>query len=122
MAGSEISDRHTDSALSYEPAAGQRICLRPNTEPTWQILPVERDFNDPLWFTHCWLTRASLYPHITETKTMFSNDRNTQPLPLQQFTRTISKFRNRAMAIRCKLSTKLAEVGWTQSTQCPESM
>ena len=26
MAGSEIPDRHTDSALSYEPAAGQRIC------------------------------------------------------------------------------------------------
>jgi len=33
MAGSEISDCHTDSALTYEPAAGQRICLRPNTEP-----------------------------------------------------------------------------------------
>jgi len=30
---------------------------------------------------------------------------------LQQFTRTISKFRNRAMAIHCKPSTKLAEVG-----------
>jgi len=53
---------------------------------------------------------------------MFSNDRNTQALPLQQFTRTISKFRNRAVAIRCKLSTKLAEVGWTQPTQCPKSM
>jgi len=33
MTGSEIPDRHADSALSYEPAAGQRICLRPNTEP-----------------------------------------------------------------------------------------
>jgi len=29
----EIPDRHTDSASTYEPAAGQRICLRPNTEP-----------------------------------------------------------------------------------------
>jgi len=35
MAGSEIPDRHDDSALTYEPepAAGQRICLLPNTEP-----------------------------------------------------------------------------------------
>jgi len=33
MAGSEIPDRHADSALIYEPAAGQRICLRPNTKP-----------------------------------------------------------------------------------------
>ena len=65
MAGSEISDRHADSALTYEPAAGQRICLRPNTEPilrnptSW----VERNFKKPIWFTHCRLTRASLYPH-----------------------------------------------------------
>jgi len=33
MAGSELPDRHDDFALTYEPAAGQRICLRPNTEP-----------------------------------------------------------------------------------------
>ena len=33
MAGSEIPDRHDDSALTYEPATGQRIDLRPNTEP-----------------------------------------------------------------------------------------
>jgi len=32
MAGSEIPDRQDDSALTYEPAAGQRICLLPNTE------------------------------------------------------------------------------------------
>jgi len=33
MAVSEIPDCHADSALTYESAAGQRICLRPNTEP-----------------------------------------------------------------------------------------
>jgi len=33
MAGSEIPDRPADSALTYEPVAGLRICLRPNTEP-----------------------------------------------------------------------------------------
>jgi len=33
VAGSEISDRHADSALTFEPAAGQGICLWPNTEP-----------------------------------------------------------------------------------------
>jgi len=33
MADSEIADSHTDSALTYEPAAGQRVCLWPNTEP-----------------------------------------------------------------------------------------
>jgi len=32
-AGSEIPDRYTDSLLTYEPTAEQRICLRPNTEP-----------------------------------------------------------------------------------------
>jgi len=56
---------------------------------------------------HC----ASLYPHITETTTMFSNDRKAQALRLQQFVCKISKFRNTAMATRCKASTKLAEVG-----------
>jgi len=40
-----------------------------------------------------------------------SNGRNTQALPLQQFTCAISKFRNTAMGTRCKPSTKLAEVG-----------
>ena len=54
--------------------------------------------------------------HITETKTMFSNGRNTQALRLHQFTRTISTFRSRAMAIRCKPSTKLAEVA--EPNQC----
>jgi len=53
---------------------------------------------------------------------MFSNGRNTEALRLQLFTRMISKFYNRAMAIRCKPSTKLAEVGWIQPAQCPESM
>ena len=38
---------------------------------SWEILPVERNFKKPLWFTHCCLTRASLYPHITETKRYF---------------------------------------------------
>ena len=52
---------------------------------SWEILPVERNFKKPLWFTHCCLTRASLYPHITETKTRFSKGRNTQALRLQQF-------------------------------------
>jgi len=33
MAGTEIPDRHDDSALTYEPSAGQQICLLPNTEP-----------------------------------------------------------------------------------------
>jgi len=37
---------------------------------------------------------------------MFSNGRNTQALRLQQFTRTILKFRNRAMTIRLKPSAK----------------
>ena len=37
---------------------------------------------------------------------MFWNGRNTQALRLQQFTRTISKFRYRAVVIRCKPSTK----------------
>jgi len=32
MAGSEIPRLHADSALTYEPATGQRICLQPNTE------------------------------------------------------------------------------------------
>jgi len=90
MAGSDIPDRHADSALTYEPAAGQRIYLLPNTELILRNPPVQRNFKEPLWFTHCCLTRASLYPQITETKTMFSNGRNTQALRLQQFTRTIS--------------------------------
>jgi len=47
---------------------------------------------------------------------MFSNGRNTQALRLQQFTRTISTFRNRAMAIRCKPSTKPAEM--VEPNQC----
>ena len=105
MAGSEIPDRHA------EPAAGQRICLRPNTEPILRNPTCWAQFKEPIWFTFCCLTRASLYPHITESKTMFSNDRNTEALRLQLFTCTISKFRNRAMAIRCKPSTKLAEKG-----------
>ena len=50
---------------------------------------------------------------------MLSNGRNTQALRLQQFTRTISKFRNRAMAIRFKPSTKRAEMGWTQQRSVP---
>jgi len=53
---------------------------------SWEILPVERNFKEPLWFTHCCLTRTSLYSHITETKTMFLNGRNTEALRLQLFT------------------------------------
>ena len=56
----------------------------------WEILPVKRNFMEPLWFTLYCLTRASLYPHITKTKTMVSNGRNTQALRLRQFTRTNS--------------------------------
>jgi len=37
MTGSEIPDHHADSALTYEPAAEQRICLRPNTERILRI-------------------------------------------------------------------------------------
>jgi len=79
------------------------------------MLPVECNFKEPLWFTHCCLTCASLYPHITETKTMFSNGRNAQALRLQQFTRTISKFRNRVMAIRCKPCTNSQK--WVEPNQ-----
>jgi len=32
MGWSEVPDHHADSALTYEPAAGQWICLRQNTE------------------------------------------------------------------------------------------
>jgi len=49
---------------------------------TWQK---QNDSIPPLWFTHCCLTPASLYPHITETKTRFSNGRNTQALRLQHY-------------------------------------
>jgi len=50
---------------------------------------------------------------------MFSNGINTQTLRLQQFTRTISKFRNRAMAISCKPSTKLAAAGAQRGLTVP---
>jgi len=50
-AASEIPHRHTDSLLDYKPADGQPICLRPNTEPSWEIVPVERNLKEPLWFT-----------------------------------------------------------------------
>ena len=36
-----------------------------------EILLAESNFKESLWFTHCCLARTSLYPHITETKTMF---------------------------------------------------
>ena len=37
--------------------------------------------------SHNWcVTRASLYPHVTETKKILSNGRKTQALRLQQFT------------------------------------
>ena len=42
--------------------------------------------------------------HTIMKQTMFSNGINTQALRLQQFTRTISKFRKRAMAIRGRLN------------------
>jgi len=84
---------------------------------SWEILPVERNFREPLWFKRCCLTRASLYTHITETKTMFSNGRKTQSLRLQQFTCTISKFRNRAMAIRCKPSSLQSSQRWVEPNQ-----
>jgi len=48
---------------------------------------------------------------------MFSNGRKTQSLRLQQFTRTISKFRNRAMAIRCKLSSLQSSQRWVELNQ-----
>ena len=32
MVGSEIPDRHANSALTNKPTAGERICLWPNTE------------------------------------------------------------------------------------------
>jgi len=38
---------------------------------SWEILSVESNFKESLWLTHCCLVRTSLYPHITETKTMF---------------------------------------------------
>jgi len=38
---------------------------------SWEILPVESNAKESLWFTHCCLARTSLYPHITETKTKF---------------------------------------------------
>ena len=110
MAGSEIPDRHADT----NPQLGNGSVHGQIRNRSWEILPAERNFKEPLWFTHFCLTRASLCPHVTETKTMFSNGRNTQALRLQQFTRSISKFRNRAMAIRCQPSTKFAEVVWTK--------
>ena len=67
MAGSEIPDGHADSALTHEPAAGQRICLQPNTEPILRNPTCLAQFKEPVWFTLCCLTRAGLYPHITET-------------------------------------------------------
>jgi len=98
-AGSEIPDRHPDCTLAYEPAAGQRICLRPNTEPILAQLK-----GNPFGSHNCCLTHASLYPHATETTKMNSIGSKTQALRPQQFTREISKFRNTAMANRCKPS------------------
>jgi len=38
--------------IDLRTGAEQRICLRPNTEPIlWEILPVERNLKEPLWFT-----------------------------------------------------------------------
>ena len=38
---------------------------------SWEILPVESNFKESLWFTHSCLARTSLCPHIAETETIF---------------------------------------------------
>jgi len=79
MAGSEIPDYDADSVLTNL-QLGNGSVYGQILNRSWKILPVERNLKEPLWFTQCCLTRDSLYPHIAETKTMFSNGINTQAL------------------------------------------
>jgi len=105
-AGSEIPDRHTDSLLilTYEPAAEQRICLRPNTEPILgnPICWAQLKGTPLVHTTAAWHTLVCTHTLQKLQRCFRTAERHKRyKLRPQQFTQKISKFCNTAKAICC---------------------